>query len=124
MNWTCATSAGFVQMTSFMSSALMPPPQRDAALYCKQIDDGLDGDPQAALKARVILREMLGEVGGGEKPRAARDCTGGFAPDADPARAERKIAELLWLLRAGANVGEELRKLEEWKTGQEKGQQT
>jgi site-specific DNA recombinase len=33
-----------------------------AVLYCKQIDDGLDGDPQAALKARVILREMLGEI--------------------------------------------------------------
>jgi hypothetical protein len=34
-----------------------------AALYCKQIDDGLDGDPQAALKARVILREMLAKSG-------------------------------------------------------------
>jgi site-specific DNA recombinase len=33
-----------------------------AALYCKQIDDGLDGNPEAALKARVILREMLGEI--------------------------------------------------------------
>lgn len=33
-----------------------------AALYCKQIDDGLNGNPEAALKARVILREMLGEI--------------------------------------------------------------
>jgi hypothetical protein len=33
-----------------------------AAFYCKQINEGLDGNPEAALKARVILREMLGEI--------------------------------------------------------------
>lgn len=33
-----------------------------AALYRKQIADGLDGNPQAALKARVILRALLGTI--------------------------------------------------------------
>jgi site-specific DNA recombinase len=37
--------------------------RKGAALYCKQIDDGLDGDPQAALKARVILRECSAKSG-------------------------------------------------------------
>lgn len=33
-----------------------------AALYRKQIQDGLDGDADAAKKARAILRDMLGEI--------------------------------------------------------------
>jgi site-specific DNA recombinase len=33
-----------------------------AALYLRQIDQGLDGDPRAALKSRIILREMLGPI--------------------------------------------------------------
>jgi hypothetical protein len=35
---------------------------RAAALYSRQIAQGLDGNPRAALKARAILREMC--VGG------------------------------------------------------------
>jgi site-specific DNA recombinase len=31
-----------------------------AALYSKQIAEGLDGDPRAALKARIILRDLFG----------------------------------------------------------------
>jgi len=28
--------------------------------FRRQVEQGLDGDPRAALKARVILRELLG----------------------------------------------------------------
>ena len=35
---------------------------RAAALYRKQIAEGLDGDTQAALKARLILRDLLGKI--------------------------------------------------------------
>ena len=36
---------------------------RAAALYKQQIELGLDGDPRAALKARVILRQLFnGEI--------------------------------------------------------------
>jgi hypothetical protein len=31
-------------------------------LYRKQIDLGLDGDPRAAFKARVILRKLCGTI--------------------------------------------------------------
>jgi hypothetical protein len=32
-------------------------------MYCRQIIEGLDGDPRAALKARVFLREWFsGEI--------------------------------------------------------------
>lgn len=40
-------------------TAILP---RAAELYRKQIADGLDGNPQAALKARVILRDLLGKI--------------------------------------------------------------
>lgn len=33
-----------------------------AELYRKQISDGLDGSPEAAAKARTILRDMIGEI--------------------------------------------------------------
>jgi hypothetical protein len=33
-----------------------------AALYRKQIADGLNGDPRAAFKAHLLLRDMLGEI--------------------------------------------------------------
>lgn len=33
-----------------------------AELYRKQIEDGLDGDPRAAAKARVVLRKLLGPI--------------------------------------------------------------
>jgi hypothetical protein len=32
---------------------------RAAEMYCRQIREGLDGDPRAALKARVFLREWF-----------------------------------------------------------------
>jgi hypothetical protein len=35
---------------------------RAAELYRKQIEQGLDGDTQAASRARVILRDLLGEI--------------------------------------------------------------
>jgi DNA invertase Pin-like site-specific DNA recombinase len=35
---------------------------RAAEVYRRQITEGLDGNPREALKARVILREMLGEI--------------------------------------------------------------
>jgi hypothetical protein len=34
---------------------------RAADAYRRQIEQGLDGDPRAALKARVILRDLFGE---------------------------------------------------------------
>jgi DNA invertase Pin-like site-specific DNA recombinase len=39
--------------------AMLP---RTAELYREQIDQGLGGDPAASAKARMILREMLGEI--------------------------------------------------------------
>ena len=39
--------------------AMLP---RAAELYREQIDQGLGGDYAAAAKARVILRDMLGEI--------------------------------------------------------------
>ena len=33
---------------------------RAAEAYRRQIEQGLDGDPRAALKARVILRDLFG----------------------------------------------------------------
>jgi hypothetical protein len=39
--------------------ALLP---KAAAMYCRQIEQGLEGDPRAALKARIILRDMLGPI--------------------------------------------------------------
>jgi hypothetical protein len=35
---------------------------RTPDLYRKQIDLGLDGDPRAALKARVVLRKLCGPI--------------------------------------------------------------
>ena len=52
-----------------VDSASVPQPKvaatlpHAAALYRKQIAEGLDGNPQAALKARVILRDLLGTIG-------------------------------------------------------------
>ncbi len=39
--------------------AMLP---RAAELYREQIDQGLGGEPAASAKARVVLREMLGEI--------------------------------------------------------------
>ena len=45
------------------SAALLAALPRAAALYKQQIELGLDGDPRAALKARVILRQLFnGEI--------------------------------------------------------------
>jgi site-specific DNA recombinase len=33
-----------------------------AGLYLKQIKQGLDGEPRAAAKARIVLRDMLGPI--------------------------------------------------------------
>jgi hypothetical protein len=46
---------------------------RAAELYRRQIAQGLDGDPRAALKARVILRELFGG-----KIRLVPDAKGGL----------------------------------------------
>jgi hypothetical protein len=40
-------------------AALLP---NAAELYRKQINLGLDGDPRAALKARVVLRKLCGTI--------------------------------------------------------------
>jgi hypothetical protein len=42
------------------SAAVLAMLPKAAALYRQQIDLGLDGDPRAALKARVILRQLFG----------------------------------------------------------------
>jgi hypothetical protein len=39
--------------------AMLPKP---AAMYRRQIDQGLEREPRAALRARVILRDMLGPI--------------------------------------------------------------
>ena len=44
------------------SAKLLTMLPRAAALYRQQIAQGLDGDPRAALKARVVLRDMLGKI--------------------------------------------------------------
>lgn len=44
------------------SAKLLTMLPRAAELYRQQIAQGLDGDPRAALKARVILRDLLGKV--------------------------------------------------------------
>lgn len=51
-----------VQFAAGDSTKVLSMLPKAAALYRKQIDDGLHGNPEAALKARVILREMLGEI--------------------------------------------------------------
>ena len=50
------------QPLSRESAKLLSMLPKAAALYRKQIADGLDGDPRAAQKAHVILRDMLGEI--------------------------------------------------------------
>lgn len=44
------------------SAKVMSMLPKAAELYRKQITDGLDGNPEAAAKARIILRDMLGEI--------------------------------------------------------------
>ena len=44
------------------SAKILPMLTKAAALYRRQIAQGLDGNPREALKARVILRELLGEI--------------------------------------------------------------
>jgi hypothetical protein len=39
--------------------AMLP---KAAELYRAQVDAGLDGDPKAAAKARVFLRDFLGKI--------------------------------------------------------------
>jgi len=52
-----------VQPEAKRSAALLAALPRAAALYKQQIELGLDGDPRAALKARVILRQLFnGEI--------------------------------------------------------------
>jgi len=43
-----------------------------AALYTKPIEQGLDGDPVAAGKARTILRELVGGKINMERARGGR----------------------------------------------------
>jgi hypothetical protein len=42
-----------------LACCLLP---RAAELYRERIQQGLDGDPQAASRARLILRDLLGEI--------------------------------------------------------------
>ncbi len=44
------------------SAKVMSMLPKAAELYRQQITDGLDGTPEAAAKARTILRDMLGEI--------------------------------------------------------------
>jgi site-specific DNA recombinase len=50
------------QPISKESAKLLSMLPQAGALYRKQIADGLNGDPRAAVKAHVLLRDMLGEV--------------------------------------------------------------
>jgi hypothetical protein len=44
------------------SAKILPMLSKAAALYRRQIADGLNGNPREALKARVILRELFGKI--------------------------------------------------------------
>lgn len=50
------------QPTMKDSAKLLSILPKAAELYRKQIDDGLNGDPRAAAKARTILRDMIGRI--------------------------------------------------------------
>ena len=50
------------QPAAKQSARILPMLTKAAALYRKQIEAGLDGHAREALKARVILRELLGEI--------------------------------------------------------------
>lgn len=54
-----------------------------------------------------------------ERNRALHEAAQAASRRTQLLRAERKITQLLALLRAGAEVGDELRALEEWKAGHE-----
>jgi hypothetical protein len=52
---------------------------RAAEAYRRQITLGLEGEPRAALKARMILRELFGgEVAWFQSPMTGRQLTGTF----------------------------------------------
>ena len=50
---------------------------RAAELYREQLAQGLGGDPAASAKARVVLREMLGEIM--LRRQKTAHCAGGLA---------------------------------------------
>ena len=78
-------------IAAWMRPDKMLPKAADA--YRRQIEQGLDGDPRAALKARVILRELFGG-----KIR--------LVPEADGALwAEYNLRPAALLKAAGASVG-------------------
>ena len=54
-SYHCGTSAG----RGFSPRILTVLP-RAAAMYREQIAKGLDGDPRAAMKARVLLKDLFG----------------------------------------------------------------
>jgi hypothetical protein len=51
-----------VQPAARQSARILSMLPKAAAMYRQQIKDGLDGDPRAAAKARLILRDLLGPI--------------------------------------------------------------